>query len=152
MLVCISSNQLILEKSPMSEVLGTANASSTSVWIGRVISALATLALLADAAVSLFAPHMLSAEMAATGFPPGLATTLGIITAFCVVLYAIPQTAMLGAILVTGFLGGAICTHFRLGEMLSPPQLICLLLGVMTWGGLYLRDPRLRALLPFTST
>jgi hypothetical protein len=58
---------------------------------------------------------------------------------------------VLGAILVTGFLGGAICTHFRLGELASPPQLICILLGLMTWGGLYFRDSRIRALLPFTS-
>jgi hypothetical protein len=66
----------------------------------------------------------------------------------CALLYAIPQTAMLGAIVVTGFLGGAICTHVRLGELASPPQVICLLLGLMAWGGLYLRDPRVRALLP----
>ena len=68
----------------------------------------------------------------------------------CAILYAIPRTAVLGAILTTGFLGGAICTHFRLGEIGSPPQLISLLLGVMTWGGLYLRDSRIRTLLPLS--
>ncbi len=107
------------------------------------------LALLADAAVDLFAPGIMLKEMEATGFPPSLGLALGLIILVCTVLYAIPRTAVLGAILVTGFLGGAICTHFRLGEMFSPPQLICLLLGLLAWGGLYLRDPRLRALLPF---
>ncbi|WP_204312001.1 DoxX family protein, partial [Escherichia coli] len=77
-----------------------------------------------------------------------LAPVLGTIMLICAVLYALPQTATLGAIVVTGFLGGAICTHVRLGEFGSPPQVICLLLGLMAWGGLYLRDTRIRALLP----
>ncbi len=121
-------------------------------WIGDVMSALVVLALLADAGVQLFAPHLLKEPMEATGFPMGLAVPLGIVMLVCGVLYAIPRTAFLGAILTTAFLGGAICTHFRLGELGSPPQLICLLLGVMTWGGLYLRDARLRELLPLTQT
>jgi hypothetical protein len=66
----------------------------------------------------------------------------------CAILYAIPATAVLGAILVTGFLGGAICAHVRIGELGSPPEIIALLLGAMTWGGLYARDPRFRAILP----
>ncbi len=119
-------------------------------WIGYVMSGIVVLALLADAGVQLFAPGTMKAEMDATGFPMSLATPLGIIMLVCAVLYAIPRTAVLGAILVTGFLGGAICTHFRLGEFATPPQLICLLLGILTWGGLYLRDTRLRALLPLT--
>ena len=122
-----------------------------SVWIGRILSAVVVLLLLADGAVQLFASEMLRAEMEASNFPMGLAPTLGIITLACTILYAIPLTATLGAILLTGFLGGAIATHFRLGEIGSPPQLICLLLGVMTWGGLYLRDTRIKALLPFSS-
>jgi hypothetical protein len=116
------------------------------------VSGIVVLALLADAAVDLFSPAMIEAEMTATGFPANLAPVLGIIILVCAVLYAIPRTAVLGAILITGFLGGAICTHFRLGEMGAPPQIICLLLGVLTWAGLYLRDPRLRALLPLTTS
>lgn len=125
--------------------------SNATVWVGRIVSALVVLALLADAAVDLFSPAMIQAEMAATGFPDAQASALGIIILVCAVLYAIPQTAVLGAILTTGFLGGAICTHFRLGEMGSPPQLICLVLGILTWAGLYLRDPRVRSLLPLTA-
>ncbi|MDQ0391659.1 DoxX family protein [Labrys monachus] len=117
-------------------------------WTGRILSAVVVAALLADAAVQLFAPDMMRAEMELTGFPPSQAFALGVIMLACAIVYAVPQTAVLGAILVTGFLGGAISTHFRLGEIGSPPQLICLLLGALTWGGLYLRDGRLRTLLP----
>ena len=119
-------------------------------WTGRVLSELVVLALLADAAVNLFAPAMLKAEMDATGFSASSAPALGIIMLACAVLYGIPRTAMLGAILITGFLGGAICTHFRLGEIGSPPQIICLVLGIMTWAGLYLRNPSVRKLLPLS--
>lgn len=118
------------------------------VWAGRLMSALVVLVLLADAGVQLFAPNLLRPAMDASGFPIQLAPVLGTIMLICAVLYALPQTATLGAIVVTGFLGGAICTHVRLGEFGSPPQVICLLLGLMAWGGLYLRDTRIRALLP----
>lgn len=119
--------------------------------VGWILTAIVVLALVADASVSLFSPATLTAEMESTGFPAGQAFLLGLITLVCAILYAIPRTAVLGAILITGFLGGAICTHFRLGEIGSPPQLICLLLGIMAWGGLYLRDERVRRLLPLRS-
>ena len=118
-------------------------------WVGRALSALVTLALFADAAQILFSRSATKAEFAATGFADSAATPLGITILICAILYAIPQTAVLGAILVTGFLGGAICTHFRLGAIASPPQIICLVLGLMTWGGLYLRNGHVRSLLPF---
>ncbi len=125
------------------------NAKSRAVSrVGWILTSIVVLALAADAAVSLFSPATLTAEMEATGFPAAQTSLLGLITLVCAILYAIPCTAVLGAILTTGFLGGAICTHFRLGEIGSPPQLISLLLGVMAWGGLYLRDERIRRLLP----
>ena len=126
--------------------------SSFGVWIGRIASTLVVLALLADAAVQIFKPELFSADIEKTGFAMTLAMPLGLLMLVCAVVYGIPRTAPLGAILVTGFLGGAICTHFRLGEIGSPPQLICLALGVLTWGGLFLRDPRVRALIPFRTT
>ncbi|NTF41807.1 DoxX family protein [Rhizobium rhizogenes] len=122
--------------------------SRTGAVVGWVLSVIVILVLAADAAVDLFSPSLISAEMEATGFPTSLATLLGLIILVCAVLYAIPRTAVLGAILTTGFFGGAICTHFRLGEVGSPPQLISLVLGIMAWGGLYLRDRRIRDLLP----
>jgi hypothetical protein len=118
-------------------------------WAGRALSTLVTLALFAIAAQILFSPSARKAEFATTGFADSAATPLGVIILICAILYAIPQTAVLGAILVTGFLGGAICTHFRLGAIASPPQIISLVLGLMTWGGLYLRNGHVRSLLPF---
>lgn len=125
-------------------------ASSAAVWTGRVLSALVVLVLLADAAVNLFAPEKLAEPMAATGFTAALSPQLGILMLVCAVLYAIPRTSVLGAILVTGFLGGAICAHFRIGEMGSGSQTVCLVIGVAAWLGLYLRMPGLRALLPLS--
>jgi hypothetical protein len=109
------------------------------------------LALLGAGGVDLFAPALVRGMMAETGFPPDRASALGGFILICALLYAIPATAMLGAILITAFLGGAIATHVRLEEIGSLPQWISLALGMMTWGGLYLRDARMRTLLPFTS-
>ena len=119
------------------------------VWAGRVISALVVLFLLVDAYTGLFAAQTLKAEMDATGFPPNLVPAIGIIALICGVLYAIPATSVIGAVLTTAFLGGAICTHFRVGEILSPPQIVCLVVGVASWAGLYFRDSRVRQLMPF---
>lgn len=118
-------------------------------WAGAILSALVALALLADAAFILSRRPGARAEREATGFPESSALPLGIIALVCAILYAIPQTAVLGAILVTAFLGGAICTHFRLGRLASPPQIASVVLGLMAWGGLYLRNAPLRELLPF---
>lgn len=124
---------------------------AAAMWTGRTMTTLVALALLADAISILMFPASMQANFAATGFPDSVAPMLGIIVLVCALLYAFPRTAMLGAILVTGFLGGAICTHFRLGEIASPPQIISVLLGLMTWGGLYLRNMRMRSLLPITA-
>lgn len=120
------------------------------IWIGRTASALVVAALLADGAMQLLAPARIAGMMQEAGFGMDLTPTLGVIMVASAALYAIPATCVLGAIVVTGFLGGAISAHVRLGELGSPPELISLLLGVMTWGGLYLRDDRLRALLPIS--
>lgn len=119
-----------------------------SIWTGRILSALVVVILLADAAVNLFAPQLLKAEMAATGFPVEMAPVLAALMLLCAAVYAYPRTAVLGAILITGFCGGAICLHLRLGEIGSPPQLVCLVIGVLAWAGLFLRDPSLRTVLP----
>ena len=117
-------------------------------WAGRIMSAFVVIALLADGAIQLFAPAQMASMLQETGFAMDLTRVVGPIILACAILYAIPATAVLGAILVTGFLGGAICAHVRIGELGSLPELISLLLGAMTWGGLYLRDPRIRTILP----
>jgi hypothetical protein len=121
---------------------------TTSVWAGRIVSALVVIVLLADAAVNLFAPQLLKAEMSASGFPVELAPVLAAVMLLCAVVYAYPRTSVLGAILVTGFFGGAISLHLRMGEIGSPPQLISLLIGVLAWLGLFLRDASVRMVLP----
>jgi hypothetical protein len=105
--------------------------------------------MIADAAVDLFYPRLVQTEMVATGFQEGQVHLVGAIILVCAALYAIPRTSVFGAILMTGFLGGAICTHFRVGEIATAPQLVSLLLGGGAWGALYLRYPRVRTLLPF---
>ncbi len=126
-----------------------ATTSHRSLWAGRVISAFVVIALVADGTIQLFAPAQIASMLRETGFAMDLTRVVGPIILACAILYAIPATAVLGAILVTGFLGGAICAHVRVGELGAPPEIVSLLLGAMTWGGLYLRDPRIRALLPF---
>jgi DoxX-like family len=124
--------------------------SHRALWAGRIMSALVVIALAADGTIQLFAPAQIASLSQETGFAMNLTRVVGSIVLACAILYAIPPTAVLGAILVTGFLGGAICAHVRIGELGSPPEIISLLLGALTWGGLYMRDPRIRAILPLT--
>jgi len=86
--------------------------------------------------------------MGELGFPVALARPIGIIELICLAVYLFPRTSVLGAILWTGYLGGAIATHVRLGNPLLTHQLFPIYIALMLWGGLYLRDARLRALLP----
>jgi hypothetical protein len=137
----------------VSETMNLHRVSETStsqraLWAGRIMSAFVVIALVTDGTLQLFAPAQFASMLQETGFAMDSTRVVGPILLACVILYAIPATAVLGAILVTGFLGGAICAHLRIGELGSPPEFISLLLGAMTWGGLYLRDPRIRAILP----
>jgi hypothetical protein len=120
-----------------------------ALWAGRIMSALVVITLVTDGTIQLLAPAQIASMLQETGFAIDLTRVLGPIVLACAILYAIPATSVLGAILVTGFLGGAICAHVRIGELGSPPEIIALLLGAMTWVGLYARDPRVRAILPF---
>ena len=119
-----------------------------ALWAGRIMSTAVVVTLGADGAIQLFAPAQIANMLQEAGFAMNLTHVVGPIILACAIFYAVPATAVLGAILVTGFLGGAICAHVRIGEMGSPPELISLLLGALTWGGLYARDARIRALLP----
>ncbi len=119
-----------------------------SLWASRIMSVFVVIALVADGTIQPFVPAQIASMLQETGFAMDLTRVVGPIILVCAILYAIPATAVLGAILVTGFLGGAICAHVRIGELGSPPEIVSLLLGAMTWGALYARDPRIRALLP----
>ena len=119
---------------------------NSAVVIGYALSALTVAILLADAGVILFIPTKLQLEMSATGFPMTLTRSLGVTEVLVAILYAAPRTAVLGAILIAGFFGGAICAHFRVGEMGSPAELVATAIGVIAWAGLWLRNARLREL------
>lgn len=111
---------------------------------GYVLSTLPVLMLLFSASMKLAHPPQLDEGFAHLGWPVNFALGLGILELACTVVYLIPRTAVLGAILLTGYLGGAIATHVRVVD----PYWVQIILGVGIWGGLYLRDPRLRALIP----
>jgi hypothetical protein len=118
--------------------------SKKTLWIGWIISALPALLLLFSAAMKFVKPPAVVEGFAHLGWPERLTVTLGILELGCTVIYLIPRTAVLGAILLTGYLGGAIATHVRIGEAV----VLHVLLGMLVWLGLFLRDPRLRELIP----
>src|ERR1700739_4854056 len=95
-----------------------------AVWAGRIMSAFVVIAVAADGTIQLFAPAQIASMLQETGFAMDLTHIVGPIILACAILYAIPATSVLGAILVTGFLGGGICAHVRLGELESPPDII----------------------------
>jgi DoxX-like family len=117
-------------------------------WLGLALSALPVLMLLMSATMKLTQnPKMVALWTPKFGYPESLMLPIGLLELTCAIVYLIPQTAVLGAILVTGYLGGAVATHVRVSDAF----LIPLSLGVFAWAGLFLRDPRLRALLPLRS-
>ena len=116
------------------------------VWGGRLFSALPVLLLLFSGTMKVLRPEsIVDAFVKEFGYPQSAILGIGIAELVSVALYAIPQTAVLGAILLTGFLGGAAATHVRVGQPFFAPVIV----GVFVWSGLFLRDERLRALLPW---
>ncbi len=129
----------------------TAPASKKKLWAGRILTALPVLFLLVDGVMKLFSPVPVVAGMIRLGYPLSLTATIGIILLICVVIYAIPQTSILGAILLTGYLGGAVASQLRVGEPLFSNVLFPVYVALLIWGGLYFREERLRALIPLKS-
>ena len=114
------------------------------VWVGRVITVLASLLFLISAFMKLKGGAEVMQGMAHLGLPESMVMPLAILEISCVVIYLIPATSVLGAILLAGYIGGAICTHWRAGD----PFYIQIALGLFVWLGLYLRENRLKALIP----
>lgn len=128
----------------------TAPVSKARLWAGRIISAIPALFLLMDGVMKLFKPAVVVETTVKLGYPESAILGMGIVLLACTVLYVIPRTAILGAILLTGYLGGAVATHVRVGE--GPfPILFPVFFGLLIWGGLWLRDERLRTLIPLRS-
>ncbi len=114
-------------------------------WGGWVVTALPVLLLLMSSMMKLARMEEVLKEFGRLGYSESTIVGIGITELVCAVLYAIPQTSVLGAILLTGFLGGATATHLRVGDPFIPPIVV----GVLVWLGLFLRDPRVRALIPW---
>ena len=119
-------------------------ASKKLTWIGRVISILVSAMFVFSASFKFFDTPQLKEGFAHLGLPDRMAIPLGILELSCVLIYLIPQTAVIGAILLTGYLGGAICTHWRVGD----PVYTHIVLGILIWLGVWLREDRLKPLMP----
>ena len=135
----------------MPTIADKAPVSKLALWLGRVLSGLVIVFLLFDGAIKLVPWPVVTETMDRIGYGSSetLARSLGIITIVCTVLYTIPPTSILGAILLTGYLGGAMASHLRIGSPLFSHILFGFYLGLMLWGGLWLRDRSLRASIPF---
>jgi hypothetical protein len=122
--------------------------SKAQVWTGRVMSVLPALFLIMGGVMNLMKPDFVVKATVQMGFPESVIQPLGAVVLICVVLYLIPNTAVLGAILLTGYLGGAVATHVRAGDPLFSHMLAPVYFAILLWGGLYLRYERVRALVP----
>jgi hypothetical protein len=129
----------------------TVPAVRTTIWAGRIISAFAVLFLIFDGVIKVL--NLAPAVEATTqlGYPASLVIGIGILELACLAVYVIPRTAVLGAILLTGYLGGAIATQMRAGSSLFS-VVFPVIVGALIWGGLFLREQRLRALIPLRSS
>jgi hypothetical protein len=136
------------EETFMQSYTQTAQHSKNSVLAGHIVSALPVLFLLFDVSLKLIKPAFVVEANAQLGYQESSILVTGIILLTCVILYVIPQTSVLGAILLTGYLGGAVATHVRIENPLFSHILFPVYVGILIWGGLFLRDARLRALIP----
>ncbi len=116
-------------------------------WAGRIVTALPVLFLLFDSVIKLMAIDPVIESFARLGYPVGIARGIGILELVCLAIYLIPRASVMGAILLTGYLGGAVATHVRVGDPLLTHILFPIYIGALIWGGLYLRDNRLRMLI-----
>ena len=121
--------------------------STKKIWTGRILTTLVTLFLLFDCGIKLLRLPAAVEGTAQLGYPTGVVFGLGVVLLGCLVLYLIPRTAIFGAVLLTGYLGGAIATHVRVGHPLLTHTLFPIYVAALIWGGLLLRDARLRALI-----
>lgn len=133
----------------MTDTAHPAGKASIQVWIGRALSTLVVLFLLMDAGMKLAVLPVVIETGEQLGWAGDTARPLGVTLLICTLLYIYPGTAVLGAVLLTAYLGGAVATHARIGSPIFSHVLFGVYLGVMLWGGLYLRDDRLRALMPY---
>jgi uncharacterized membrane protein len=124
------------------------NVSMKKIWTGRVLSALIVLFMVMDGVMKLLKPAPVLKAQAALGWPDSITMATGIVLLICTLLYAVPRTAVLGAILLTGYLGGAVAIQWRVGNPLFAETLFPVYMGIVMWAGLFLRDERLCEMIP----
>ena len=132
----------------MANAMGFAPISKKELWGGRIISALVVIFLLFDSITKLMRVDAVMKATVKVGYPPDTIPVIGLILLVCTIIYVIPATSILGAVLLTGYLGGAVATNLRIGNPLFINTLFPVYFGILVWGGLFLRDRRLRSLLP----
>jgi DoxX-like family len=133
-----------LERPPVSR----AARSSAATWAGWVLTAVPVLFLLFDGIIKLIPIAAVTDTFVQLGWPVTLAKGIGLLELACLALYVVPPTSVLGAVLLTGYLGGAVATHVRIGNPLFSNVLFPVYIGLLLWGALFLRDARIRALIP----
>jgi len=134
----------------IGEAMSQNSVSKKNLWIGRIVSGLPALFLLVDGAMKLVKPAVVVEATTKLGYSESLIVPIGILLIVCTIIYLIPATSVLGAILLTGYLGGAVATHVRAGGDVFP-IIFPIIFGALLWLGLYLHDTRLRALIPLRS-
>ena len=134
----------------MQSTAQTVPVSKTMLWAGRILGALAVVFLLFDTVLHLMKPAPVAAAFAQLGYPLDLAVGIGTLELVCVALYVIPRTSLLGAILLTGYLGGAVASQLRVGHSFFE-TVFPIIIGVLVWGGLFFHSRRLRAIFPLRS-
>src|SRR3954470_5256871 len=133
-----------LERRPMSRAVR----SRAAIWGGWVLTAVPVLFLLFDAVIKLIPIQAVTETFVQLGWPVSLAASIGVLELACLVVYVVPSTAVLGAMLLSGYLGGAVATHARIGNPLFSHMLFPVYIGLLLWGALFVRDERVRALIP----
>lgn len=123
-------------------------ATTGRVWTGRVLSGLAVVFMIFDGVIHILKITPVVDAFAKLGFPLGTSVALGVVELICLALYLVPRTSVFGAVLLTGYLGGAIATQLRVGAPLFSTTLFPIYVALLLWGGLYLRDDRLRDVFP----
>lgn len=133
----------------MSSSIENATTSKSKLWTSYALSGIAVLFMIFDTGIKIIRESHAVEGTIQLGYTDSSVVTIGIIEAVCLVLYLIPRTSVFGMILFTGYLGGAVATHVRLGNPLFSHILFSVYIAILLWGGLYLREQRLRELIPF---
>ena len=122
--------------------------STSRLWAGRILTTVPILFLIFDSVIKLIKIDPVVDSFNQLGYSPDLSVTIALVEAVCLVLYSVPRTSVLGAVLLTGYLGGAVATHLRIGSPLPSHTLFPIYVGALLWAGLFLREDRLWAVMP----